>query len=366
MTLIAALGFASSEPQAVLFGDLLLTGPRIENSPQPLPTHLNAHEFFGGFGWGIVGMCQKVCLLSDTMAVAWAGSWLGARIAIQALRDRFANVPTKPAEILDYLKGEPELKQHPASFVGFTLADGMAHPFYYDAEYVETPTLGAACIAGSGAKTIIDYASALKNSGQSQNSLRPVALAFNLGAWLLSNEFRGREAAPTLRNMFGGGYEVVYLRGQVLVKPTEYTYWLWEAFVDRTTNIIRLGHPDLVVKQAYHHDHLLIRSATLTRHAETGNFNLSDQGIQIVRPMYDTKDQLDPRHIENLPFGSDITSHCVLARDETGILGILPYTKFSMQSDIHLSISEGKFIMQVDRVLLDELQQKLRCFLSPR
>jgi hypothetical protein len=80
-----------------------------------------------------------------------------------------------------------------------------------------------------------------------------------LGGLLLQAEFRGGDAAATLRNMFGGGYEIAFYSNGRMQKLREVTYVVWEALL--TAHNVHVSLPQLLVKQTYVDDYLLVRSA---------------------------------------------------------------------------------------------------------
>ena len=162
MTIIAAF---SLDGFPVLFGDLLITGEIKANEKIfAVPAVGEVQNYFGDSGWAIIGLRQKVTIIASNCVVAWAGSFLGARIAISALKSLSKKSQLTCEIILHYLRTEQELLQHPASFIGFVFEDGGIRQFQYQADQFESASLGSVCLCGTGSHAIHEFSDVLKNA----------------------------------------------------------------------------------------------------------------------------------------------------------------------------------------------------------
>lgn len=320
MTVIAAFEVHDSP---LLFGDLLRTGPT-SGGKAAVPAQGEVHDFFGE-GWGITGLGQKVCLLSDSFAIAWAGDWLGARVAIAELRSRAQSGPISANDAREYLASEPDLKRYPASFIGLTHVDGRVQKFHFDADEFYSPTLGLTYVSGSGKGAIRDFARLLRSCeiadfGEANSSDRALATALTLGGMLLNGELRGREAATSLRNFFGGGYEIAYFSEGRMRKSPDITYFLWTARVDNGQ--IRLAYPELLVKQTYSNDHLLIRSARIVSSEANPTPRIVDEQGHVVGPMYEAPAFSNLETLQSMSLQSRVLCHCVEVHRKKTVVGL--------------------------------------------
>jgi hypothetical protein len=159
MTVIAAYVIGNFP---VLFGDLLLTSERATGARKvAVPTQGEVQDFFGSSGWGISGLTQKVNVLSDNCAIAWAGSWLGARVAIAGLRDLALSRTLTCEAILEFFDALPDLKLNPASFVGLVHDDGALQQFCFNAEQFQSESLGTVYLSGTGSTAIYELSDIL-------------------------------------------------------------------------------------------------------------------------------------------------------------------------------------------------------------
>ena len=325
MTVIAAFS-VSNFP--VLFGDLLLTGPSVSERRVAVPAQGEVQDFFGDSGWSVLGLTQKVCVLGNDCAIAWAGSWLGARVAIAELRRRYLSGSQTIDDMIAYLKGEPELQKHPASFIGLLHNAGQLHQFHVSADELQCPTLGMVYLSGSGSYAVEEFSRLLQTmdsavAGGPTAGDEAVSTALSMGGMLLQVEFRGGNAASTLRNMFGGGYEIAFFSGGRMQKLTEVTYVIWEANLDETS--VHVSHPLLVIKQKYAGDYLLVRSARIESSPTQATLRIVDEQGHVIRPMFDVPRFDDVASLKSLSLQSRLLCHCILTHGPGSAHGI--YTR---------------------------------------
>lgn len=341
MTVIAAFELHDTP---LLFGDLLLTGPT-SGRKAAVPAQGEVQDFFGESGWSISGLGQKVCLLSDSFAIAWAGSWLGARVAIAELRRRAQSGPVSATDAREYLASEPDLKRHPAAFVGFTHFNGRVQKFHFNADEFHSPTLGLTYVSGSGTSAIRDFARFLRSSefaesGGAHSGKRAIASALTLGGMLLNGELRGREAATTLRSMFGGGYEIAYFSEGRMRKLPEITYFVWTARVDKGQ--VRLSYPELIVKQTYSDDHLLIKSARMVSSVANPTPRIVDEQGHVIGPMYEAPEFSNLESLRSMSLKSRLLCHCVEVHRKRKVVGLQTGVHFySTDSEVPVQFEEA-------------------------
>lgn len=327
----------------MLFGDLLLTGPT-SGRAVAVPAQGDVQGFFGDSGWSISGLRQKVCLLSDSCVVAWAGSWLGARVAIAELRRRALCGDLTVEDATGYLASEPELKRNPAAFVGLTYSAGYLHQFHFGAEAFQTPSLGLAYVSGSGANAIHEFANLLQSmesaaTGSPTVGNQAIASALSLGGLLLQSEFRGRDAAATLRSMFGGGYEIAYFSDDRMQKLPEITYVVWEAQIDESN--VHVSHPQLLIKQMYSGDHLLIKSARIESSVVDPTPRIVDEQGHAIGPMFEAPSFADLPSLRSMSLQSRLLCHCILVHRDAAVVGL--YTRvqqYSADSEITVTFED--------------------------
>ena len=327
MTIIAAFGINGCP---IVFGDLLVTGPASAKGGKKVsvPAVGYVHEFFGASGWTVTGLHQKVTIISDNCVLAWAGSLIGARNAISELKTIAKRKTLTCEDVLRFLRNDPELARHPAGFVGILLEGKSIKQFKYQAEDFLSDSLGRVYLAGSGSHAVHEFSDLMNSVNfRTKGKVNLVAHAFgralSLGGMLLQSELGGRESAATIMNMFGGGYEIAsYYNGRVQ-KLDDVSYVIWDA--ELMDDEIRLSLPQLIVKQKYVSDFLLIRSMRTAGNDAGPVLRVIDDQRHIIRPMFDSRLELVPHDWANLSLESSLICHCIIVRQKGAVLGV--YTR---------------------------------------
>jgi hypothetical protein len=301
----------------LVFGDLLLSGPTPAVAPDVrVPAIGSVADFFGDSGWSILGLQQKVVIVDDRCALAWAGSWLGARVAIAAVREAATTAPLSADRVHEVLEGVSELRSHPADFVGL-VAEGETIAFIARGDILVDCWLpwGLVTSAGSGRQRLrrslrIQPATAMPLGGV--NGIRSaVSFALQFAGQLLTLERRQGDAAVTLRELFGGGYEIAAYdpgQGRFCKLPPETTYVFWEAATDG--NEAGLS-PVLLIKKRYIRDVLAIRSLRLEMIGQ-GQLRAFDDQRHAILPMYECTNLPSIEELNATKLHSELYCHSVL------------------------------------------------------
>ncbi|MGO4395888.1 hypothetical protein AB4Z46_31490 [Variovorax sp. M-6] len=325
MTLICAYDVQNFP---VVFGDLLVSGASGPSDQQVgVPALGDVTDFFEGSGWSILGLRQKVSLISDHCAVAWAGSWLGARVAIARLREMAQEAPLTADSIRAYLRSEVELNEHPASFVGWIFEEteegrGLRQFGFGDGTLVDGGVLGCIRATGSGAPAVLEFAQIAnatkwKASEEAGPAIFGFASALVLAGILLREEREGGLAAKTLRSLFGGGYEVAGFVNGKFTKLSDFTIILWDASVD-DDGLVRIEWPRLILKQTYKKDVLLLKSAIVGT-GEDGKPKLFAEEGHAVMPMFESTERIVAEDILGISFESRLLAHIFMGRTSCGV-----------------------------------------------
>lgn len=364
MTVIAAFAV---DGVPLVFSDLLLTGPQLGPAPaKAVPAIRNVEDVFGDSGWNVSGLRQKITLISPNCAIAWAGSYAAARMALGELRRMASGRKLSHLDILDYLSREPDLKRHPVSFVGFMVESDLIHQFHFGAHELDSPTLGKVYIGGSGAKAIHDFSELLrtmtwKQTGSKHPAMSAVSRALTLGGLLLQLEFRGGSSAETILNMFGGGYEIAVFADGRFRKVDSVTYAFWEA--QATDSDVLLSPPQLIVKQRYLHEHLLIRAVHLKTGATDRPIELSDDQRHSISPMVAGTPEPALADLKDFSLESRLFNHCILLHQGRNPLGVYTLVRnYERLEDAELVIEDrdDQVLLKVRPELLRMIGQSLR------
>lgn len=246
----------------LVIGDILINGPvEDDNLPQTsLPTLGNVANFFSG-AWGIHSSAQKVCIISDHCALAWADSQLYARFFVTHLTKLSKRITLTKKIIERVYKKYAEDK---IQIAGAIYEDGGIQTFGFGCNQLKCPILGDVYSGGSGASIVQDYLDIVKSMDLSmpredEICANAVSLALTQVAHLLNAEFRKGDAADSILELFGGGYEIAAFYDGKFHKITSNFLFL---DVGVEGGVLKVGNPRLLINQTYSESTLCFQSIT--------------------------------------------------------------------------------------------------------
>lgn len=248
MTVIAAYNHFGC---GIVVGDILISGPvNVANRPPfPLPTLENAATIVEK-SIGVRKLEQKVCIISKGCALAWAGRLDYARKFIRRLKrlsDRIRITKDIVARIF-YKCSDGHLQ-----VAGAIYEDGQLQTFGLNCTHFTCPTLGQIYAGGSGKPVIAQYTGIVKDlkldlPNEDEVAARGVSLALTQVTHLLNAEFRKGSSADSIRERFGGGYEIAaYYDGQFRKVSANFVF----LDVSYQNEYLKIDNPKLIISQTY-------------------------------------------------------------------------------------------------------------------
>lgn len=358
MTVIAAF-----RPQGcpTLFGDLLLSGPERLDARVSIPTVGDVRNFYPeGSGWSITGLQQKIVLISDNCAIAWAGSWLGARIAILNLRELVSRQKLTAQILRNFMDNmnEDTIKLG-TSFVGLLVSDGQVLYFKRDAEGFNDPSVGTVFVEGTGKTAFKEIlATGVLANIQPSGDPTPVDVAASTGLMIAGMLLRNEHASgANLLEYFGGGYEVAVHTVNGFKKLGNMTFVMWDAEVTGDSVSIT---PLFIAKQQYVEDVLLLRSAMLR--SENGIPALVDEQLHVILPIYKTKSEVELPAPVDVPYQSPLLCHCFLVRSGAQIAVYTRIQRSGPDSEPAVTFGEvnGELVLGFNHTFIQQVSESLK------
>jgi hypothetical protein len=235
VTLICSI----TKPYPLLLGDLALTGPwRSQGFPGKVPTvgqGLGVRNRVGGRY--LTGFTQKVALLGPRLAMGWAGSPIAARIVLDAARDNFGNTGVEIAEMRRLLA---DLNFRAGKIDGLDLSlIGMSLPEVGDLSYFSFghgkvlrchSDFGDIFVSGSGTQHLVSNLQKIGRTAPFITDANLDSIHLGINKILLYTMVALVEeliSAGTLKNFFGGGFQMILPTEQGLERLDEITYVFW-------------------------------------------------------------------------------------------------------------------------------------------
>ena len=313
MTLVATV---SPFGCPLMLGDILITGPPDPRVTAMLPTIGNCHLVddsavdLSRVAW----LASKVCLISDSLAVGWAGSYEPAKRIISAMRAFPWNSEVTLQDVQKCLATTEYDDQAAVSLVGLFLNAKGIGEFGLNAMKFDLPLFNRSRIIGSGKTSFLEMArniGDLRTQGDSSDDPSwPEAVAITLAS---TTAFIGEEMSyyGGLHNSFGGSFEVLVFDGQKLTKLDDVLYCFWEVR-EHNKNEITLAPHTTFIKIKYCQDILTIRRADFADWVQMRN------DVFIIGPMA-KKVSADELHtIRELDLNAVHDCHYVAVRSNNG------------------------------------------------
>lgn len=255
MTLIVS---ALKDNFPVIFGDLLSSTVVSYSRPVNLVSSLEPVQYISG-GYGLLGNTQKILILSDTVAVAWAGSAIVALSVIRELEPLLVGFAS-PEEIYDCFDNMPILQSEKESIsIMCHWAEGKEfRRVNINTNVLNTSEMGKIYAAGSGSDHFFtEVLGGITNKGADgsiNNAEYLVAYFISLGSMVLYTEATSQQ---NLKQFYGGGFELLTLdptpkSDSIVFKKLPLTFLFWNVADDHVT----LSGP--VNNFSYYGDHLVV------------------------------------------------------------------------------------------------------------
>jgi hypothetical protein len=153
MTLIAVVSDDDKFP--VLFGDLLLSSPAAtSNREVPLPVHDFRPTNSAGTVYAISRLSQKLCMISDHLAVGWSGPRIDAKTIIPEMIGSFKPGRSVSEKDLETFFQKIEYVDPKTSMVGIALEENKTqvkvHRFGWKAQKHTSTLFNEVRLCGSG------------------------------------------------------------------------------------------------------------------------------------------------------------------------------------------------------------------------
>ena len=222
MTLVARFAISNSP---VLMGDLLISGSgKPGAAPLKVPTIDDITELYPeDWEWDRPnGLKQEIAIISDRLAVGWAGKEISATVAINKLRKHVLTHGDELHKIREFVESpvfEEENRTLPFSLTGYAFNDHESLVFAFGCENVDITNFGRVSLLGTGtsrARELLDVnCQRLRfthpNSGDVGStgiSGPPELVALFVSGHLISSELVDN---ASLVGAYGGGYEIAYI-----------------------------------------------------------------------------------------------------------------------------------------------------------
>jgi hypothetical protein len=249
--------------QPLLIGDLLLSNRPTPGREIQLPiVNVTYREAVGDKGPS--GLCQKIAILTDSIAVGWSGNRQAAQGVLADLKLRCEFDSLNLEEVKDYLRRQHRSVWQDVSLAGFIFDADASYvcSFGIGCKTIESPLFGEIDLLGTGDGAFENYLQHFTEIPVfQQDPDNQVLQAAACGLTLAGNFFTMEQhESENLSMKFGGGYEIATLSRGKFVKLGDILYVFWSATVNQLDKSIKLREfPYCAFRYEYYDDLLVIR-----------------------------------------------------------------------------------------------------------
>ncbi len=263
----------------MLFGDLLVSSsrpPGIEISLPAIGTIAAAAD--SRREYHPVGLRQKVCVISDRLMIAWAGTQFVAQSVIKGLRERFISAPVTWTSLDEFFReyGVYELKD--VQFIGLYRDNGSVTSFGIHTHNFSDPVLGQCHVGGSGAGKLLAAMDSPSAQRHIEGAVRDVDTAVT-SALTFATEFLVEELLAGLQEThFGGGFEIGALtqNGAEKVGDVLNLFWTYDSTQGKNPLLM-----PVMIKWDYIGEDLIVQRLRQERNGQ-GVYELPEHVISVI------------------------------------------------------------------------------------
>jgi hypothetical protein len=290
MTLIARL---TRNGTPLYLGDLLISreGKTSERVDIPTVANINA-KLPPDITRSVVGMSQKLNLISDRLLVAWAGNMLQARLLTREIAEKVADgIATKWQDIGAIIDRIPEGDRNDVSLIGTILNPGIDIQHFHLCAQKKLVNGIEIVTAGSGADDLIALASqaGVIQTGTTDNFLWAVKQGLSLAAALVGYE---SSTGDNILNWWGGAIEIAGIANGRFRKASNILHSIWQAtMTDKDRYEIRLIPK--FIKYDYFEDVLLVQTLDVSDPLGVGTGEVNEHALWCYTPLLKNRNQYD-------------------------------------------------------------------------
>lgn len=355
MTVIASY---SVEGSPIILGDLLISGYERGDSSLNIPGVGDVSNVFPkGSGFVPTSLCQKIVILDQYCALAWAGKKIIAASIINDLIKIIEDVGPNQSSIGDCLN-DYQGEDISVIVVFVDNKDSNLTTVSINVAKYQTKNFGIFQVSGTGDKTLIRMMQHLEQI-EIEHSTTPnlfdkvLASSLNVISSLLPMSFYNHES---LFNYFGGGYEIAYLSNEGFKKLDNIAYIFWSVIAYGPDDIM-LPFDSQVFHYAYQGESLFLNAIRVSTKNSTGfdDIKIVENSVYEILPPHIYRHKSSYNHLPIEPY---IVGHYISIFDKQNTsLGVLtlidkvgnPSVRINRKSDTHISI-EWKTDL-IDRIL---------------
>lgn len=330
MTVIASF---NTNTCPILLGDLLVSGDENLYSSLNVPAIGEITQIFPkGSGFVPTGLRQKIAIVNENLALAWAGNRISAQTIISNLLIEARKKANWKLDDLSCFFADYD-KEHgdKVGIVGYSNDGKGIFSFGYGVNQIkyQSEKYGLVRLCGTGAKNLQSYLDHFDIPPASR-ATNPLETAVG-NALVITTYMTGleRTTGSNLIEYYGGGFEILSLVQRKFKKIDDIAYLIW---VGRQMSDLswRLSLPEICIKYYYHDDILLIRKVEF-KSEPNGALTSDNEAVYLISPIYRNIDDIVLKNIKLSSFNSKFICSFIIFYSIDGSVQVLSRINYSSQ-----------------------------------
>ncbi|MCP1617049.1 hypothetical protein FBY21_1651 [Pseudomonas sp. SLBN-26] len=355
-----------------LQADILLTSPNTWMSPSQIPSFQSDTEGSTLAAHTVVGLCQKILVVNDHFAVAFAGDVPDIQDAIRQLDKLLAEDSELTGKrFLNALVADERLKKANLKAIALSVEDDEIQITSYCADFGCSNEHFELYVGGSGAAHAIEhhesYLLAAFDVPEEDIVVHGTCMALHQFANHLVDEFENKFESETIANLFGGGFEVVAYHGGQFHKISDVVYAFAEAKLD-SKGILQIDFPQFLLKSTYEGDDLKIRSLEIHCDEDEEDYVARNDRTFTIAPVTRYRDTYVEECCDDINFLGEFLCYLIRVNTPSGVFT----TPFIRKYDKHIgflckafcaSVHEGNVRITYSDTFREEVEAHVHEFM---
>ena len=306
-----------------LQADILLTSPKgTWMPPSQIPSFQTTTDSPTLEAHTVVGLCQKILIVNEHFAVAFAGNVPDIQDAVRLIDTLLAqNRYLTGKRFMEALLADDRLKIADMKAIALSVEDDEIQITNYGAEFGTSNEHFELHVGGLGSEHAIKHYEQFPllafDVPEEDIVVQGTCMALDQFARHLTDEFEKKFESETISDLFGGGFEVVAFHSGQFHKISDVVYAYAEAELD-ADGILQIDLPKFLLKSTYQGDDLIIRSVEIHYDEDEEEHTTRNDRTFTIAPITRYRETCVQDDCEDVSFLGEYLCYLVKVKEASG------------------------------------------------
>lgn len=313
-----------------LQADILLTSSNKRMRPSQVPSFKPDAGNPALRGHTVAGLCQKILVVNDYFAVAFAGDVRTIQAVVRLIERLVDNHSVLTGKhFSDAVLADDSIDSKKIRIIALSVEEDEIHISNVYADFGHRNENFELWVGGSGAghakSHYQNYPPHAFDVLEEDIVVQGTCMALDQFANHLMSEFENKYKSESIANLFGGGYEVVAFYGGRFQKISNIVYAFADAELD-AEGILQIDFPKCLIKSEYKGEDLKIRSVELQVDEDFDDYTPVNDRTFTIAPVSRHEETMVEDDVDELRFMGHFLCFLINYKTEEGTTTI-PFIK---------------------------------------